>query len=294
MRHSSLFSGTHCAILCGVLFCLPLLAGAATTTDYLLVKDLPFVGKTESIASYFNGIFRLGLGLAITFAVLMLVVNGIKYMVSDAGGDKGKAKSGMTAAIIGLLIVFGSVLILNTVNPEITKFNISETIRRTKEAVLKGQAASTMPPADRTLWPDDTTERGLLGGTCTIKGRCPFVSVNKKNCTYVGEKDCTSVYGLSGDTIASILNLSLKCGGVGSRGCDVQITGGTEYWLHSTHGGGKTVDLSSRADLNQYLGGIPDSCGDTVKKDGITFRWEDTTCPKEWNVTGDHWHVTFP
>ncbi|MBP9771405.1 MAG: hypothetical protein KBD16_00555 [Candidatus Pacebacteria bacterium] len=291
MQRPSFFSKARYVLICGALVCIPFLVGAEEPpTDYLLVKDLPFVGQTTSIASYFNGIFRLGLGLAITFAILMIVVNGIKYMVSDAVGDKMSAKDIIKGAVIGLLIVFGSVLVLNTVNPEITKFNLQGTIDRTVAAIKTGQYAKNPIPTDRTLWPDDSAERRILGSTCVPNGgTCALVSVENKSCTYVGETDCTSVYGLSKDVLASIINLSLKCK------CSVTVTSGTEYWLHSTHRDNRTVDLRADVTLGQYLGGNGDSCGVTREKDGHNFVWEDKSCSWCANRSdcGAHWHVTF-
>jgi hypothetical protein len=53
----------------------------------------------------------------------MLTVAGIEYMVSDVPNVKLGAKDRASAAILGLLILAGSVLILQTINPNIVKFS---------------------------------------------------------------------------------------------------------------------------------------------------------------------------
>jgi hypothetical protein len=124
---------------------IPFVAGA--TTDYLLVDDLPFIGKTTNIASYLKGLFQLGLGLAVLGSVFMLVVNGSRYMVSDITNEKAKARLGMKDAVVGLLIIFLSVLGLNTINPRLTEFNLIDTIERTVQAIKAGQATRPQPPS---------------------------------------------------------------------------------------------------------------------------------------------------
>lgn len=124
---------------------LPLLAGAATVTDYLLVKDLPIIGDSTNIATYLKGLFRLGLALAVVFAVVMIVINGIKYMVSDIITEKMAAKDIIRNAFAGLLIIFLSVIGLNTINPQLTQFNLQATIDRTIEAILSGRPADYKP-----------------------------------------------------------------------------------------------------------------------------------------------------
>ena len=58
--------------------------------------------------------YMLSIGAAISF--IMLVVGGLQYMIS--GGDEKAitaAKSTITHAVLGLLIIFGAILIVNTV-----------------------------------------------------------------------------------------------------------------------------------------------------------------------------------
>lgn len=268
------------------LSCLPLLVLAAGTPvkGYLLVDDLPFVrnlGAEATLSDYLKSLFNLGLGLAVTFAVLMLVFNGIKYMVSDVLGEKEKAKTGMWNAVIGLVIVFGSVLILETINPQLTQFNLQ---KRINDVVSEIKKAPPGPggPAEGDPWPSDADERNRL----SLGG----VEFNNVNCTRVGQENCTSVAGLNQDVIAKLINLKTDCG------CTVRITGGTEHWLHNEHGNNRTVDLSASGGLNTYLGGAPQAslgktCGEMRTKDGVTYRWEDSSCT--WPVTGTHWHVAF-
>lgn len=106
---------------------------ADTAADYLLVEDLPFIKDTTNLASYLSGMFKLGIGIAVTLAVIMLVVNGIKYMLSDVPMIKGNAKKDIQEIIFGLILAFGSWAILYTINPNIVKFDLITSINKAVE-----------------------------------------------------------------------------------------------------------------------------------------------------------------
>ncbi len=264
---------------------LPLLVWAQTTktTDYLLVENLPFIKDTTNIATYLQGVFNLGMGLAVTLAILMIVVNGIKYMVSDAIGEKIAAKDIIKNAMIGLLIIFGSVLILNTINPQLITFNLQATIDRTVAAIKAGQpgGADYEPPPsgddedEGTPWPSDSKERGMLGNNVTYNH-------GAVTCTTVGQEGCTSVYGLSPNTIAGIINLKTKCN------CSLTITGATEYWAHKTHDDKQTVDFGLNPALATYIRGQDptpqNTClGPLYSFGGVEYLLENN----------NHWHVCY-
>jgi hypothetical protein len=184
------------------------------------------------------------------------------------------------------------VIVLNTINPQLTQFNLQATIDKTIAAIQAHQpgGADYEPPPIRgddddegAPWPSDAAERRRL--------QAAGVQVNKANCTTVGQKSCTSLAGLSNDTLEGLINLKTKCDAAQKTDCDIIVTGGTEHWLHSDgtdHGDAITVDLGATPDLNTYLGGAGSSCGTKKVKDGIQFNWEDSSC--QWPVDGTHWH----
>lgn len=60
------------------------------------------------------------------FAVLTIVVGGIMYMTTDVTETKGAAKERIMASFYGLLLLIASVLILNTINPDLLNFNLDK------------------------------------------------------------------------------------------------------------------------------------------------------------------------
>ena len=85
---------------------------AATPVFAQLRNPLQF----GDICSAINTVLNLIFGIAGAIAVIFMVMGGIQYMTS--GGDKiavEQSRGRITAAIVGLIIVLGAVLIVNTV-----------------------------------------------------------------------------------------------------------------------------------------------------------------------------------
>ncbi|MBQ3263959.1 hypothetical protein IJH06_02515 [Candidatus Saccharibacteria bacterium] len=90
------------------------------------INPVPCDGCPENLFVVFKDISNVVLGFIGIIAVVMLVIGGIRYMVS--GGDSKKitdAKNTVLYAIIGLVICLLSAIIVNTVitvlpNTEIT------------------------------------------------------------------------------------------------------------------------------------------------------------------------------
>lgn len=89
----------------------------------LLEGDLPGIGESPGLSSYLGGVFNLSIGIAVTLAVLVITIQGVKYMFSDAGGVKTEAKSRIWDALLGVVIIAVAWILLNTINPDLVKFN---------------------------------------------------------------------------------------------------------------------------------------------------------------------------
>ncbi|MBP6888196.1 MAG: hypothetical protein KBC21_00690 [Candidatus Pacebacteria bacterium] len=64
------------------------------------------------------------------------------------------------------------------------------------------------------------------------------IGVNVGACSSVGQSGCTNVGGMSPEIVSLIKSLKSACA------CNIVISGGTEWWSHTTHGpGALTVDL---------------------------------------------------
>lgn len=76
--------------------------------------DIPY------LAQYIKGIYTYVLGAVALLAIAMIIWGGIKW-VSAAGNTEmvSSAKTNITNAVIGLILAFGSYVILSTINPDL-------------------------------------------------------------------------------------------------------------------------------------------------------------------------------
>jgi len=110
-------------ILIGMLFLfLPTLTLAA---DFISLVGIPGVPDNgQDLNKYFNAVYRLSISLAALLAVVRIVLAGAKYMLTDIIPAKGEALEDIKGALLGLLIILGAVLILSTINYDLTHYNI--------------------------------------------------------------------------------------------------------------------------------------------------------------------------
>lgn len=73
-----------------------------------------------NVNEYVNILYILAISIAAFLAVVRLIFAGLKYMFTDVVPTKSSAKKEIRNAFLGLLIVVGAVLILNTINPQLT------------------------------------------------------------------------------------------------------------------------------------------------------------------------------
>src|SRR3989338_7018541 len=99
---------------------------AGTALAYNLLQPLPGVGQTvDTFPDYITKIIPFILGFAAVLAVVMIVIGGIEYAVTEAIDAKADAKDRITQAILGLLLALISWLILSTINPELVNLKLN-------------------------------------------------------------------------------------------------------------------------------------------------------------------------
>lgn len=126
---------------------------------YKLLAPLPMFGTEfnasgKSFGDYLSIMFTFFVSFAGVLAVVMLIFGGIQYMSTDSLSGTESGRSKMYQAIFGLIIVLASYVILNTVNPNLVKFNFS----------IQGQTIEIAETAD-----DGSTLNVQYSGT----GTCP-------------------------------------------------------------------------------------------------------------------------
>ena len=111
------------------LFLIPIISLAANN-DLVYTLQVPILGITKihssQVMNYLIAFYKVGFYLTIAFAFGGLVYGGFVYMIS--GGNTSTKQHGLDfiwGAVWGLLIIFGSYALLNTINPALTNSNLS-------------------------------------------------------------------------------------------------------------------------------------------------------------------------
>lgn len=97
--------------------------------EYQLEQPLPGGEETVSgITEYVKTFYLFGLGLVGVAALFALVFGGIIYMTAGTITSTEEAKKWIWGALGGLLLMLGSYLILNTINPDLVTLKEPEVI----------------------------------------------------------------------------------------------------------------------------------------------------------------------
>lgn len=111
-----------------------LFLSALTLTPTFVFAGTPFIplvgipgfqgGTSVTLNTFVNQLFLTCIAIAALLAVVKLVIAGFKYMLTDVVTSKEDAKNDIKGALFGLLVVASTVLILSTINEDITEFSI--------------------------------------------------------------------------------------------------------------------------------------------------------------------------
>lgn len=82
------------------------------------------LNRSDGIGEFLNTIYIIAISAAAIFAVLKIILAGVKYMLSDVVTNKESAKQDIKTALLGLIIIVSAVLILQTINPKLVKFEL--------------------------------------------------------------------------------------------------------------------------------------------------------------------------
>ncbi len=113
------------SLLLALIFSFPFFVFAEEYQALQPVK-MPGGGKLydNNILQYLANIYTFAIAIAGGLAVIRIVYSGIKYMLTDIVTAKGEARKEIEAAVYGLLVAICSFVFLNTLNPNLVKFNL--------------------------------------------------------------------------------------------------------------------------------------------------------------------------
>ena len=123
-------------MIMGVLCTPTLIIRAQTTGQYTLLEPLPCIPgtgnnctkgsttPTVNIQTYVVYIFKIMIAVAVFATVVMVIIGGFQYMLTDSVTKKGDAKSPIQNALMGLTGALFSYLILYTINPQLVNISL--------------------------------------------------------------------------------------------------------------------------------------------------------------------------
>lgn len=130
------------------------------------IPGIENIAADGGLNQYINALYRLSISIAALLAVIKIVIAGAKYMLTDIVPAKEEAKKDIQGALIGLLIVIGAIIILNTINTDLANVNFNlEGVEFDDAPVLTGrdQRDAECPPDECTYYPCSETLRALSG-----------------------------------------------------------------------------------------------------------------------------------
>jgi hypothetical protein len=270
-------------------------------------------GLPTNLTDLINFAFYVMLAVAVVLAIFGVIRGGYVYLTSaDSGSNKSRAKRILQASVGGLLLALGGWLILDTINPQILKFDpkyqelqkpevvkieITQEQRGSMtyeemEALLEELRDPSKENAafSKINWTPE--KEALVRQTLLEMG----VLVNNQNNPL---NRVTDVAGLQDTTINGIRRLLLDAGV--SAGETVWLTGGSETYVHSSSGD-KNHHTGYKADFRGNLGGGEKNPGD-IKLDTFLNQQlgnnsaKTTTLSSGQTITilkeSDHWDVKF-
>lgn len=194
--------------------------------------------KLSNPGEYYKTLYEVGVGLAGLLAVIMLAIGGVEYIASAANPSaKDDARKRITAALLGLMIALTSYLILQTINPKLTTFDIGL-------GAVGGGVSGTGTGGPVTQRP------GALTST-EVRSQLAAAGVFVKDECAVGQNyNCTRTEGMTQQEVDYLLGLKSQCGG----GCTVFVSGARD----GAHGDGQ-FDIRPDPKLDAYItgGGTP-------------------------------------
>lgn len=245
-----------------------------------------FSDKSCPLGQFMNTFIDIFIGIVAILSMVMIVMGGIEYVMSDLVTSKEEAKSRIQNAILGLILSLSIYIILNTLNPNLLNLCLdvkTQTItigEDIPQKAVNGYYSNGKYKAG-SKWDDSIGKAAVLPRGVTI---------SNVECSTVGQQNCTSTRGLNTSIINSIANGCWEMNG--KKDCNIVITGGTENWLHSANGSHRpdsaTIDLRPTEDVNKYITGktTPPNPNTTINKNGVNYYYHGNSVGG-----GYHWHI---
>ena len=287
------------------------------SSQYVMLEPLnnikSFGPTPDTFSLYLQTSFNVIMGVIIVMSVFRIIYGGMIFMTSDIVMNKLKGKEAIVGSLKGIFLAVVTWLLLYTINPDILNNKVGRII--SDSVVTAGQGLGAVVGRVGEGGIGGKVDDGLTLFTRVINDEANArsklstggIDINNPACANVGSRSCTDVGLINDNIISKIINLESDCKAYNS-GCEVTITGGTEWWAH---GGGVTdpnVNKSKHVPgkfANQAVDLALQSALLNFFKQKATTQGSDKYCREKYVYVGDvycdeniagnspHFHVNY-
>ena len=176
------------------------LAQSYTPLAPLPIGDGGAVSSSYTINSYLSGMLKLIIALGGALSILMAIVGGTQYVASGVSPDaKNGARERIQNALTGLALILTSYLILNSINPQLVKFNFM----LPPVGVAPGAVV------------DPTTSGSVAGTSSVVPGGATSSAGNGNILSSLYKNSNTAVLPSTASTQNPVINSLTSSGGAG-------------------------------------------------------------------------------
>ncbi len=211
-------------------------AEESSTNEFVPLVGVPFVDTTAkaSLSTYANSLYIAAISLGAVIAVLKIIFAGVKYMLTEIVPDKSQAKKDIKGALLGLILIIGAVLILNTINPTIANITALQDLPDltvdvdshdntvTGDSNVAGYYVEDCPLLRTSVrcktWCEET-----MGGTYLVDGSQPFFDLGIVSDITTSSLQCKIAY-VEQDTYDCTDTGAKDADGASVYSCDKVIT----------------------------------------------------------------------
>jgi uncharacterized membrane protein len=174
----------HAVILLSVLILLPAVVNAGVT--YQPLVGIPGVDNAASnFDQYINQLYFVSISIAALLAVIKIIIGGVKWMLTDVVTQKSDAKNDIRGALLGLLLIIAAVLILGTINPQLTNLSVLQ-----NAPGINQRNQSPGPGAGVVVSPGGSGQTRVEGSGTTVTTATPGRQAISQSLAQQREREC--------------------------------------------------------------------------------------------------------
>ncbi|MBI4449614.1 D-alanyl-D-alanine carboxypeptidase family protein [Candidatus Uhrbacteria bacterium] len=164
------------------------------------------------IGDYIAALYRWAVPVGAVLATIVIMVAGVVWLTSGGAGSLSTAKDWITNAVLGLLLLVGSYVILNLVNPDLIRF-AQLRITIVKPIILSAEEL------------EDHGDNNTAGGAAAPGALCRTIESCRQLCQQLPSNWPTSVPGMLNPTLARTIPNIPGLQGNGNRASQAVVDG---------------------------------------------------------------------